>query len=1600
MKKKVLKKILAILMILMVISTDFFVLGSNLVSYAAEANGTTNNKNISFSAYFKNEKDEKVESLSASIKNENLKMYAEISVKNDGYFNGELELQNSNFNLKKDISSKWVESIDGNKVKLKQINAGDTAIVELNIDPIITDTLETDMLVKSSDLKLTGKYMETSYKGLNIKGSQAVNLNLQADSNAAAELTTDIITNKVFNIEGKEKRVVQLKINSRLSDNQYPIKETMINVSAPKLSNKLPEKVEVLSLGTMATNGGNELTDKDWTNNNGTLTITLKNEDKTIKWNKDAYDELIVTFIYDSDVDANKVEITTNSEITVHNSNTKYTAKYMKGIENQEPNALITSSAKMVSEELFKGQLNSNADVPYSTETKIIVTNSDIPEKIVVTEGPDKLTTSSTDMVIDTQYLSTSINKNKMLEILGQDGTIELKNGEVVNKIDKNSETDKDGNIVVNYNVARSKLIITTSKPQKAGTLEFKHSKAIIQTSFTTAQLDSINGIKTENVVKGLATINGEETEIVENSSEAILKINGTISKAELTVSTDTLSTMATNSNVVLGIKLRTDDIRYDLFNNPVIKIKLPSAVENVKINGDTTSLYAEEFDVKTAYNNTNKTITLTLKGEQLEHPKTSATQAYLQLDLDITLSKVAAAKKDKIIMEYTNENATEYEGGTTDKGIVEKEISIASPSGLVTVNNLSTYNIEGISGIDEETQIAQVANGDAGKNLEFNTYLINSTGTNLKNIRILGTLPTDGNKYDNVENSLITKLKSMTAKDATIYYTENANATDNVDNLSNGWKTNLNEISNARKYLIKLSDLSVGSNYEISYISQLPNQLLKDKKSFTDYKVVYDTDTEKNVEVNSIKIGLQTQSEVKMEATLKATVGNDDISNNATVKVGEIIKYTATVKNTGLQAITNVEAQALVPEGTVYVEPEENYVYSGDSYYVEKSDIKQIVKNIEKLNPNETYIFEYEVKVKSVADNITNKVTAKCDGTVKESAQIVNKSESSNIKVTVKRAIDLSKDLYAGADTQYNVIVENLSNETVKDLSIEMIYENLKTTSFLDGDLNVKLATDEMKINEIPGNGSVLFLVAVQIDKDVNNVSVIAQVKDKANNVYRSNKFEEKVLTTEATVSLTSPQDKSYIKVGDEVQYNIVVSNKGISDEYITVIDDVPEYLAIEQFIVDGKTIFQTTDSVNEKDTYTVSISNKIRYNVQVLANSESKVTIKAKVKPTTEEFDVKTISNYVDIEIAQVPKATSQTVTHVLRGYYVGDVKNMINGVAWVDSNRNGQKDATEKLLSDVKVRIYDISTSNYLKDSSGNIIETTTNEKGEYSFTKIPNGNYIVLFEYDTNKYEPTYYMQEGVDDSINSKVVLKTITIDGQEKTYAVTDTINLQDNISNINIGLKDKYIFDLELNKYITKVSIQSKNGTKTYDYNDSVLAKPEIKAKEMDGALVVLEYTIKVKNNGEIAGFVSNIVDYLTNGLTFSSELNPDWYISNGNLYTKKLASEAIKPGETKEVKLILTKTMTTENTGVVNNRAEIYEAYNEYGIADINSTPNNNVASENDMGSADVIIAVSTGGTILTYVILAIINTILIAVAIRLMIKNNIINIKRGRR
>ena len=98
---------------------------------------------------------------------------------------------------------------------------------------------------------------------------------------------------------------------------------------------------------------------------------------------------------------------------------------------------------------------------------------------------------------------------------------------------------------------------------------------------------------------------------------------------------------------------------------------------------------------------------------------------------------------------------------------------------------------------------------------------------------------------------------------------------------------------------------------------------------------------------------------------------------------------------------------------------------------------------------------------------------------------------------------------------------------------------------------------------------------------------------------------------------------------------------------------------------------------------------------------------------------------------------------------------------------------------------------------------------------------------------------------------------------------------------------------------------------------------------------------------------------------------------------YNNQLEDILIQPGETKEIKLILTKQMTENGNGIINNTFEIAETYNEYAIEDIDSTPGNQAQDEDDMSKVDLIIGIQTGGSMIN---LMIISTTLITVLIAL--------------
>ena len=104
---------------------------------------------------------------------------------------------------------------------------------------------------------------------------------------------------------------------------------------------------------------------------------------------------------------------------------------------------------------------------------------------------------------------------------------------------------------------------------------------------------------------------------------------------------------------------------------------------------------------------------------------------------------------------------------------------------------------------------------------------------------------------------------------------------------------------------------------------------------------------------------------------------------------------------------------------------------------------------------------------------------------------------------------------------------------------------------------------------------------------------------------------------------------------------------------------------------------------------------------------------------------------------------------------------------------------------------------------------------------------------------------------------------------------------------------------------------------------------------------------------------------------MKFNSSISSNgdnWYTGqDGNLYSTTLSNIELKKGESRTIKLVLTKEMTEDNTGIVNNMAEIYEDYNIYGVSDRNSVPANKAQGENDLGSADSVILIKTGETLI---------------------------------
>ena len=176
--------------------------------------------------------------------------------------------------------------------------------------------------------------------------------------------------------------------------------------------------------------------------------------------------------------------------------------------------------------------------------------------------------------------------------------------------------------------------------------------------------------------------------------------------------------------------------------------------------------------------------------------------------------------------------------------------------------------------------------------------------------------------------------------------------------------------------------------------------------------------------------------------------------------------------------------------------------------------------------------------------------------------------------------------------------------------------------------------------------------------------------------------------------------------------------------------------------------------------------------------------------------------------------------------------------------------------------------------------------------------------------------------------------------------------------------------FDLSLLKYVSTVYVTEDGKTTTTqtgntgDDNTDIIPKVEINRKKIDSTIVRFGYTIKITNEGDIAGYAKEITDYVPAGLKFYAEDNNGWTDEGNNVIsTRLLENTLLQPGESATVTVIFRWINGSENLGLKTNTAEISEDYNDEGVPDKDSTPDNKEPEEDDIDDAQVLLSISTG-------------------------------------
>ena len=256
------------------------------------------------------------------------------------------------------------------------------------------------------------------------------------------------------------------------------------------------------------------------------------------------------------------------------------------------------------------------------------------------------------------------------------------------------------------------------------------------------------------------------------------------------------------------------------------------------------------------------------------------------------------------------------------------------------------------------------------------------------------------------------------------------------------------------------------------------------------------------------------------------------------------------------------------------------------------------------------------------------------------------------------------------------------------------------------------------------------------------------------------------------------------------------------------------------------------------------------------------------------------------------------------------------------------------------------------------------------------KTAGANLLKAFDGEKLDYRDVKVAFEVTEPNTSDRILINQVQIskDSDKDGNDVTDQDSVPDKW---NEGEDDQDIekvkvqyFDLSLRKWVTQAIVTEngedkiiESGHKAEDDPEDVV-KVDLKKSKINKVTIKFRYKIRVKNEGNIAGYAKELKDYIPNGLKFVPEDNPLWkQIDEKTITTDQTKDILLQPGDTTEVEVVLTWINDSENFGVMDNWAEISKDHNDFNSPDIDSTPDNNKKGEDDIDDAPVSVGVQTG-------------------------------------